>query len=158
MKTFVVASLLALAPLAAFAADPGPAPGGPPNGMFKKWDTNGDGVVTKEEAQAASADNLSKRFDQMDLNKDGQLTPDEISKAHDMRRTAMREKFAEQFKSADKNGDGGLSKEEAAAMPRIAEHFDELDTNKDGIVTQEELQAHHQHWRGRHQAPASTQS
>jgi Ca2+-binding EF-hand superfamily protein len=98
---------------------------------------------------------MAKRFDAMDLNKDGQLTQDEIQQSREARRTAMKEKFAADFKAADKNGDGGLSKDEAAALPRIAQHFDKLDTNKDGVVTQEELQAHHQE-RGKHRQPATS--
>lgn len=54
----------------------------------------------------------------------------------------MEQMFDQRFKAADKNGDGMLSREEAAAgMPRIAEHFDEIDTNKDGKLTVAEIQA-----------------
>ena len=150
MKTLVVASLLALAPLVAFAADhPGHRTGGPD---LLKWDTNGDGVVTREEAQAASANSVAKRFDELDLNKDGQITKEEMSQVRETRHAAMKQKFDADFKAADKNADGGLSKEEASAsMPRLAKHFDELDANKDGVVTQEELQAHHQQMRGKRQ-------
>jgi hypothetical protein len=157
MKTLVVASLLALAPLAAFAGDhPGHRSGGPD---IMKWDTNGDGVVTKEEAQAASASMVDKRFSELDLNKDGQITKEEMSQARDARRSAMKEKFEADFKAADKNGDGGLSKEEAqASMPRLASHFDQLDANKDGVVTQEELQAHHQQMRSMHQRQPQPQA
>jgi len=155
MKTLVVASLLALAPLVAFAHESGQAHGHGGADLFKKWDTNGDGVVTKEEAQAASAADLAKRFDELDLNKDGQVTREEMSQAREARRTAMKERFAADFKAADKNGDGALSKDEAtASMPLVARHFDALDTNKDGVVTQEELQARH-HARGKPQPAQS---
>jgi Ca2+-binding EF-hand superfamily protein len=50
----------------------------------------------------------------------------------------------ERLKAADTNGDGMISKAEAAALPRIARHFDEIDTNHDGQVTQDELRAFHQ--------------
>lgn len=154
MKTLVVASLLALAPMALLAANEGHR-GGDRGDMFKKMDTNGDGVVTKDEVQAASADNMGKRFEALDLNHDGQLTQDELARGREQWRAAMKEKFAADFKAADKNGDGGLSKEEAAAMPRTARHFDELDANQDGIVTQEELQARHQHWKDKHPTPSA---
>jgi EF hand len=39
------------------------------------------------------------------------------------------------FKRADANGDGKLSKEEAARLPEIAARFDELDKDKDGALT-----------------------
>ena len=53
-------------------------------------------------------------------------------------------KMQERWKAADKNGDGKLSREEAAALPRIAKHFDEIDANKDGFITPEELKAFHE--------------
>ena len=42
------------------------------------------------------------------------------------------QKMHERLKAADKDGDGKISRAEAAALPRIAKHFDEIDTNKDG--------------------------
>ncbi len=43
------------------------------------------------------------------------------------------------FTRADTNGDGKLSKDEAARMPAIAAKFDELDTNKDGSLSMDEF-------------------
>ena len=42
---------------------------------------------------------------------------------------------------ADRNGDGLLSREEAAALPRLAERFDSIDSNGDGVISREELAA-----------------
>ena len=53
-------------------------------------------------------------------------------------------KMHERLKAADKDGDGKISRAEAAALPRLAKHFDEIDTNKDGFITKEEMQAHHE--------------
>jgi EF hand len=43
------------------------------------------------------------------------------------------------FSRADTNGDGKLSKEEAARMPAIAAKFEDLDANKDGSLTMDEF-------------------
>ena len=43
----------------------------------------------------------------------------------------------------DTNGDGVISKAEAAAAPRLAARFDQLDTNKDGFISKSELPAKH---------------
>ena len=58
----------------------------------------------------------------------------------------------ERLKAADTNGDGLISRSEAAALPRLAEHFDEIDANKDGQISFDELRAFHQAHRGAHGA------
>lgn len=113
---------------------------------IKAADTDGDGALTKAEAQAAKLDGIVKHFDQMDANKDGKLTPDEMRASMMARHKAMRGKSAQfdaKFKAADKDGDGALTKAEAEAgqLKGIVTHFDEIDANKDGKVTREELRA-----------------
>jgi len=145
MKTtkIVVATLLSLVPIALLAAantTPNRVVG--EHGWFKSFDTNGDGVVTKDEAQAAANARIEKTFADLDTNHDGQITQDEVQAARDERRAEMEAKFAERFKEADKNGDGLLSKEEAqAGLPMVARGFDRLDTNKDGQLTLDEVKA-----------------
>ncbi|MEO7743568.1 MAG: EF-hand domain-containing protein [Usitatibacter sp.] len=56
----------------------------------------------------------------------------------------------ERLKAADTNGDGFISRSEAAALPRLAEHFDQIDANHDGRVSFEELRAFHAANRGAH--------
>jgi Ca2+-binding EF-hand superfamily protein len=51
----------------------------------------------------------------------------------------MSAKLQEAFARADKNADGKLSKEEAAAMPAIAEVFEKADVDKDGFLSKAEF-------------------
>jgi hypothetical protein len=44
---------------------------------FKHADTDGDGMISRAEAEK-NAPRLAKRFDQIDANKDGKLTQDEL--------------------------------------------------------------------------------
>ena len=48
---------------------------------------------------------------------------------------------AEMIKAWDKNGDGGVSKDEWVAAGRPAERFELIDTNKDGKISAAELEA-----------------
>jgi len=161
MKTIALAAALVALPLAVLAQDAASSSAATPSAgtaqeatgpgrhhdWFAQWDTNGDGKISREEAQAAGAAMALKRFDKLDLNKDGVVTKEEIQQARAERRAALQQKFAARFKAADTNGDGGLSQAEmTAAFPRLARHFDRLDTNKDGVVTLDELQAARQHW------------
>lgn len=140
--------ILAAAVLATFAvgaqADPF-APGGPGTdkrgaGMFERLkaaDKNGDGMISREEAQA-SLPRVYEHFDAIDANKDGFITFEELRAAHQAHRAAAR---AGIWKRLDTDGDGRLSREEVANHPRLAQHFDAIDTNKDGFLTPEELRA-----------------
>ena len=52
-------------------------------------------------------------------------------------------KFSDQFKSADKDGDGALTRSEAqnANLTRLLDNFDRIDANKDGKVTRDEIRS-----------------
>jgi uncharacterized protein (DUF1501 family) len=50
----------------------------------------------------------------------------------------------EKLHAADTNGDGLISRQEAAALPKLARHFDEIDTNHDGQLSKDELKAYFQ--------------
>ncbi len=43
------------------------------------------------------------------------------------------------FKQADKNGDGKLSRQEAAALPAVADNYDKVDANADGSISADEF-------------------
>jgi Ca2+-binding EF-hand superfamily protein len=123
---------------------------------FKQADADGDGALSKAEAEAGMP-RLAKHFDAIDANKDGKITQEEL-RAYGAKRhahwkehggrgghgdpEALKQRFAERFKQADADGDGALSKAEAEkSMPRIAQHFDEIDSNHDGKITQDEIMA-----------------
>lgn len=68
--------------------------------MLQEVDTNKDGKISKEEAQAG----VDKRFAEIDADKDGVLIPGEMRKYRDAKREewrAAREKAAEDGQSAD---------------------------------------------------------
>ena len=95
IKTLALVTAVALTPAFALAQTT-PAPGATPNATtpkamgernggkgerFKKADTNGDGALSKAEADAAGMKRLSANFDKIDANKDGKITPEEMKAA-----------------------------------------------------------------------------
>jgi len=77
-------------------------------------------------------------------------------------RAEMHSRGEERWKAADKDGDGLISRDEAAAMPRMAEHFDRLDANTDGRVSREEMrqsrERYHQQRNEQHRQQRQEQS
>jgi len=140
-NTFVLALILAHA--AVLAATPGS--GGRGADPFKKADADGNGVLSRAEVERFLP-RLARHFDVIDADRDGNLTADEIriwSRAsRGYRRASARAKFQDYFNKADADGDGALSRAEAAkGMPRIARKFDAMDANRDGKLTLDEMRA-----------------
>jgi Ca2+-binding EF-hand superfamily protein len=113
--------------------------------QFRKADADHNGMLSRAEVQRG-VPWLAKHFDAIDVNRDGQITPDEIRawrrRARGQRKARGTPKFNDYFARADTDGDGALSRTEAArSLPRVAEKFDRIDTNGDGKVTREEMQA-----------------
>ena len=150
-KRTLIAALF-LVPALGFAADntTATAPKGERGSYFKKADADGNGTLSRAEVEK-SMPRLAKKFDQIDANKDGQLSRDEMKTWKKTHKHAHRKgnkvdrqaRTAEHFKHADTNGDGKISRAEAEQnAPRLAKKFDAIDANKDGQLTPEELRAY----------------
>jgi Ca2+-binding EF-hand superfamily protein len=103
-------------------------------GKLKAADTNGDGVISREEAKALPR--LAQHFDQIDADKNGSISMDELKAAHAHQRQAH-------FDRMDTDRDGKLSRAEVERFPRMADKFNVLDANGDGYITKDELKAGH---------------
>lgn len=118
---------------------PAPAPNGAarPHGGMMRADANGDGTVTRAEVIAQA----QARFDAMDTNHDGTVTPEERSAA----RAAMWAKRGGGTGDApamNRGGNGGgrtLTRADATA--RAGARFDRMDTNHDGKLDATEMAA-----------------
>ena len=141
---------LALFAGTAYAGDPPKSDA--PRAM--KADTDGDGRISRAEAESSSAERSGKWFDKLDANKDGYVTQDEMKQARDTRHQMhgdMKEKADARFKEADVNGDGQLSLDEVQSkMPKLGDHFTTLDKDKNGMLSKEEIR---QGAPGRHHPP-----
>ncbi|KAF1709354.1 hypothetical protein CSC70_11130 [Pseudoxanthomonas kalamensis DSM 18571] len=102
-----------------------------------KVDANGDGVI--ERSEAAKFPRLAEKFDEMDKNKDGKLSRDEMPRPQRGDRKGRMGSGGHGsgggFARLDTDNDGRVSKAEAAAAKNpVAEHFDRMDVNKDGYI------------------------
>ncbi|MGF1502513.1 MAG: EF-hand domain-containing protein [Paracoccaceae bacterium] len=128
MLRAIAVALIALgAPAAAQPADPGP--------FFAFIDINGDGAVSRDEANSAR----TRVFDRIDLDGDGRVSSGELDAA----RTTVRQiaqlldaTIALRARRLDRDGDGAVSAAEFAAGGRI---FDLVDRNRDGTVSATEI-------------------
>ena len=115
------------------------------------------------ETRADALARADERFDRLDTNKDGKLSPDELAAARGPRGgeappppadgaappppppsdggpRGMPGRFGQRmFARLDTNGDGFISRDEYRAQ--AAERFDRMDANKDGKIDPEERQA-----------------
>lgn len=126
------------------APAPAPAPMAPrekssrvPHDRFAQVDTNHDGVISRDEA--AATPQLASRFDEVDADKDGRVTPAELknhAKSH-----RLNNKGAGAFSKLDSNGDGVVTRDEVATNPKLARKFEAADMDRDGRVTADEAKA-----------------
>lgn len=96
---------------------------------LRKLDANGDGAISRQEAQGRG----EKLFAKLDANHDGLLSSEELKAAQQDRRKGVGSKL---FSKMDTNGDGSIQAGEFRGDP---EQFARLDTNQDGSLTREEL-------------------
>lgn len=169
------AAFAAMLGTAAFALAPDGARSHPPKTradvqarvaeQFKKADSNGDGFVTKAEADAVRTamkakfaerrdERRDERFAMLDADKNGSLSKEEFSarpprpegKEHGrmhhgpgMRHGGGMPMGGMWFERADANKDGKVSLAEATTGALAM--FDRVDTNKDGTISPEEHKA-----------------
>jgi len=137
-KLVLYAALIATAGLVQAQDNPAPNRAGRPS--FEDMDTNKDGKITQDEIQAGQDKRIEERFARFDKNSDGVITKDEIP---EMPANSPRARFMPDMSKLDKNGDGKISKEEFAEMNKdgAKEMFTRLDKNGDGAITKEEMEA-----------------
>jgi len=109
---------------------------------FARADTDRNGVLSRAEVDRGLP-GIAPRFNEIDRNRDGNLSPDELRAWSANRKAAERKSeggFAEHFRRADANSDGALTRAEVdKALPRLGSKFDRIDANGDGKLTQDEL-------------------
>jgi Ca2+-binding EF-hand superfamily protein len=111
---------------------------------FGKLDSNGDEVITLEEAKAAGAERLVEHFSEIDADGSGEVTKEELRNHHKQR---MQERKSEgkgegkKGKAMDTDGNGAISLEEAtnAGAEKLVENFKKIDGNGDGELDRAEM-------------------
>ena len=101
-----------------------------PQELWKQYDLNGDGKITREEFMAARA----VCFARHDTSGDGMLTRAEVKNSFPPQ---MADRIDAEFPRLDLDGDGLISREE---FDRESDRlFRQLDTNGDGVIAGTEL-------------------
>jgi Ca2+-binding EF-hand superfamily protein len=116
--------------------------------MAMALDTDGDGLISR--AEVASHPRLAAKFDTLDANKDGRLDAAERPSWQGKHRSKDghgRRGMADAV-ALDADGDGRISRAEAAKQPKFATRFDQADGNRDGYLVRSELQAWTEQRRG----------
>lgn len=105
------------------------------SGMLSRMDTDGDGVITLEEAKRKR----EKRFTEVDSDGDGTLNLEEFKAMKEKKKAARLKKKLLKW---DKNKDGTVTKDEFINQIRI---FEKFDINHDKVITQNEAAHHRSH-------------
>ncbi|MEQ9695791.1 EF-hand domain-containing protein [Shimia sp. SDUM112013] len=107
---------------------------------FDEIDANKDGKITQDEMDAFA----QARFDKADTNGDGLLSTDEMqAQVEEMMKQRAKDRSAMMMARKDANGDGQLSFEEMSAKrdDKRARMIEKMDADKDGAVSKEEFEA-----------------
>jgi len=106
--------------------------------LIQKMDADENGMLSEGEVKGR----LKGRFSEIDENKDGALTRQEIelfqseTKNNRKNRTNKKEPFSELLEKRDANEDGKLSEEEVRG--RLKANFDKIDLDGDGFISEDE--------------------
>ena len=114
---------------------------------FAAADANHDGSLNAAELGAMQQKSLQQmqtrartellaKFNQLDTNKDGRLSPEEFAAIATVRPNQTPEQILQKL---DTNHDGKVSRDEARATELTA--FDKLDANHDGVISVQEQAA-----------------
>jgi Ca2+-binding EF-hand superfamily protein len=133
MKKIAILSLVTSLALGSIALAEGRGEDGGKHGLFARVDGNGDGKVTRTEADVE----IQRFFASADQNHDGKVTKDELAALRDQKLDKLQTRMSEKLWSKDANKDGKLQKSELSKMPE--RFFAKIDTNSDGVLTKEEL-------------------
>lgn len=110
---------------------------------FRQLDTDGNEKLSREEVKKGMP-NVLKNFDEMDSNKDGELSMSEFKEEkREQEKTTVppqHKKLAYRFKQADKDGNEALTKAQAKReFPHLAKFMNQIDENRNNSITLEEL-------------------
>jgi len=122
-------------------------PASPARASRPALDTNRDGVIDR--AEAAAHPRLAEQFDRLVSNRDGRLQASERPAwkrrggAHGGRgmHGGRGHGGMDGMRKLDADGDGRISRAEAAAHAAFAERFAQADRNRDGYLVRSELEA-----------------
>ncbi len=116
----------------------------PPGAAIGRADANHDGKVSLEELRVQRPRLDKEKFDRIDADSDGSLTPADRSRSKQPRngRDQLRRQMLTKLLSSDRDGDGAVSYEELVkAKPGFPElNFKRLDVDGDGLLTQADLE------------------
>jgi EF-hand domain pair len=115
-------------------------------------DTNKDTLISRDEAKGHRF--LAKKFDAIDINKDGYLSQAEFATFRAAHKDGRDGKHGmhggKGLASLDINNDQLISRDEAKGRPRLEKHFDAIDSNKDGQLSRDEFKAFRAAHHGQH--------